>query len=193
MMRHLSLCTREQPLVPSSCGFIFSRTNLTTRIAIELATRASFLTITHCTVSKVFLFYQHLTWDKGKTQIGKVKKERKTPDRCYINPGKRNYSISLLSHLRDSQILQYYLLFRGVTDDKVKAFWRGSQTVRAHPQTLLKIQHHVLSVFHWFLSLYLWISSWKRLGSGMLWSILGSWIHEISWGILFLVMRRYFG
>ena len=32
-------------------------------------------------------------------------------------------------------------------DDKVKAFWRGSQTVRAHPQTLLKIVHHVLSVF----------------------------------------------
>ena len=32
-------------------------------------------------------------------------------------------------------------------DDKVKAFWRGSWTVRAHPRTLLKIEHHVLSVF----------------------------------------------
>src|SRR6185312_9462781 len=94
-MRPLPLCTGEQPLVPPSCGFIFSRMSLTTRNAIELATRASFLTITHCTVSKVFLFYRHLSWDKGKTQIGKVKKERKTPDRCYINPGKRNYSITL--------------------------------------------------------------------------------------------------
>src|SRR6185436_20058790 len=109
-MRHLSLGTGEQPLVPPSCGFIFSRTNLTTRNAIELATRASFLTITHCTVSKVFLFCRHLSWGKGETQIGKVKEERKTPlfkvlsylgntaqallliipDRCYINPGTRN-------------------------------------------------------------------------------------------------------
>ena len=32
-------------------------------------------------------------------------------------------------------------------DDKVKAFWRGSRTVREHPRTLLKIVHHVLSVF----------------------------------------------
>src|SRR6185503_13458928 len=128
-MGHLSLCTGEQPLVPPSCGFIFSRMNLTTRNAIELATRASFLTITHCTVSKVFLFCQHLSWDKGETQIGKVKEERKTPlfkvlsyldntaqafllitpDKCYINPGKRNYGITLLPHLRDSQILLYYL------------------------------------------------------------------------------------
>src|SRR6185437_8813918 len=135
-MRHLSLCTGEQPLVPPSCGFIFSRTNLTTRDAIELATRASFLTIlrmvcclrrlilyrcrllhgnccmntiNHCTVSKVFLFRCHLSWGKKETQIGKVKEERKTslfkvlsylvitaqasllltPDRCYINPRKR--------------------------------------------------------------------------------------------------------
>src|SRR6185503_3306545 len=115
-MRHLSLCTGEQPLVPPSCGFIFSRTNLTTRDAVELATRASLLTIlrvvcylrglilyhrrlfhgnccmntiTHCMVSKVFLFRFHLSWGKEETQIGKVKEERKTPDRCYINPGKR--------------------------------------------------------------------------------------------------------
>ena len=32
-------------------------------------------------------------------------------------------------------------------DDKVKPFWSGSRTVRAHPRTLLKIVHHVLSVF----------------------------------------------
>src|SRR6185503_5633392 len=135
-MRHLSLCTGEQPLVPPNCGFIFSHTNLTTRDAIELATRTSFLTIlrvvcclrglilyrcqllhgnccmntiTHCTVSKAFLFCRHLSWGKEETQIGKVKEERKTPDRCYINPGKRNYSITLLPHLRDSQILQCYL------------------------------------------------------------------------------------
>src|SRR6185312_10894141 len=115
-MRHLSLCTGEQPLVPSSCGFIFSRTNLTTRNAIEVATRASLLTIvrvvcclrglilyrcrlphgnccmniiTHCMVSKAFLFRCHLSWGKEETQIGKVKEERKTLDRCYINPGKR--------------------------------------------------------------------------------------------------------
>ena len=64
-----------------------------------------------------------------KTQIGKVKEERKTPlfkvlsyldntaqafllitpDKCYINPGERNYGITLLPHLRDSQILLYYL------------------------------------------------------------------------------------
>src|SRR6185295_5044718 len=104
-MRPLPLCTGEQPLVPSSCGFIFSRTNLTTRNAIEVATRTSFLTITHCTVSKVFLFCRHLSWGKEETQIGKVKDEIKaplfkvlsyldniaqallliTPDRCYIN------------------------------------------------------------------------------------------------------------
>ena len=104
-MRPLPLCTGEQPLVPPSCDFIFSRTNLTTRNAIELATRASFLTITHCTVSKVFLFCRHLSWGKEETQIGKVKEERKTPDRCYINPRKMNYSITLLSCLRDSWIL----------------------------------------------------------------------------------------
>src|SRR6185312_10784195 len=78
-MRHLSFCTGEQPLVPSSRGFIFSRMSLTTRNAIEVATRTSFLTITHCTVSKVFLFCRHLSWDKRKIQIGKVKEERKTP------------------------------------------------------------------------------------------------------------------
>src|SRR6185503_18396977 len=78
-MRHLSLRTGEQPLVPSSCGFIFSRTSLTTRNAIELAIWASFLTITHCTVSKIFLFCRHLSWGKEETQIGKVKEERKTP------------------------------------------------------------------------------------------------------------------
>ena len=32
-------------------------------------------------------------------------------------------------------------------DDKVKPFWSGSRTVRAHPRTLLKIVHHVLAVF----------------------------------------------
>ena len=32
-------------------------------------------------------------------------------------------------------------------DDKVKTFWRGSRTVRAHTRTLLKILHHVFSVF----------------------------------------------
>src|SRR6185312_2567037 len=96
-MRHLSLCTGEQPLVPPSCGFIFSRTNLTTRNAIELATWASLLTIlrvvcrlrrliwyryrllhenccmntiTHCTVSKVFLFCRHLSKDKRKHTLG---------------------------------------------------------------------------------------------------------------------------
>ena len=47
--------------------------------AIELATQASFLIITHCTVSKVFLFRCHLSWVKEETQIGKVKEERKTP------------------------------------------------------------------------------------------------------------------
>src|SRR6185437_498881 len=99
----------EQPMVPPSCGFIFSRTNLTTRNAIELATRASFLTITHCTVSKVFLFCRHLSWGKEEARIGKVKEERKTLDRCYINPRKRNYSITLLFRLRDSQLLLYYL------------------------------------------------------------------------------------
>src|SRR6185436_7822446 len=104
-MRPLSLCTGEQPLVPPNCSFIFSRTNLTTRNPVELTTRASFLTITHCTVSKVFLFCRHLSWGKEETQIGKVKEERKTPDRCYINPGKRNYSITLLFRLRDSQLL----------------------------------------------------------------------------------------
>src|SRR6185437_13661675 len=114
-MRHLSLCIGEQPLVPSSRGFIFSRTSLTTRNAIEVATWTSFLTITHCTVSKVFLFGRHLSWGKEETQIGKVKEERKklhylkflsyldntaqaslllTPDRCYINP--RKGTIALL-------------------------------------------------------------------------------------------------
>src|SRR6185369_9211570 len=105
-MRHLSLCTGEQPLVPPSCGFIFSRTNLTTRNTIELATRASFLTIlrvvcclrrlilyrywllhgnycmntiTHCTVSKVFLFRRHLSWDKRKPRLVRSKKRKKTP------------------------------------------------------------------------------------------------------------------
>ena len=34
-------------------------------------------------------------------------------------------------------------------DDKVKPFWSGSRTVREHPRTLLKIVHHVLSVFQW--------------------------------------------
>src|SRR6185312_15928666 len=107
------------------CGFIFSRTNLTTRNAIELATRTSFLTITRCTASKVFLFCRHLSWGKEETQIGKVKEERKTPlfkvlsyldntaqalllitpDRCYINPKQ----MTLLFHLRDSRILLYYL------------------------------------------------------------------------------------
>ena len=111
-MRPLPLCTGEQPLVPSSCGFIFRRTNLTTRNAIEVATRASLLTITNCAVSKVFLFCWHLSWGKEETRIGKVKEERKTPDRCYINPRKRNYSITLLSCLRDSRILLYYLWTR---------------------------------------------------------------------------------
>src|SRR6185312_15264838 len=101
LMRPLSLCTGEQPLVPPSCGFIFSRTNLTTRNAIELATRTSFLTIlrvvcclrrlilyryrllhgnccmntiTHCTVSKVFLFCRHLSWDKRKHRLVRSKK-----------------------------------------------------------------------------------------------------------------------
>ena len=32
-------------------------------------------------------------------------------------------------------------------DDKVKAFWRGSRTVREHLRTLLKFVHHVLPVF----------------------------------------------
>src|SRR6185437_7302393 len=128
-MRHLSLCTGEQLLVPPSCGFIFSRTNLTKRNAIEVATRTIFLTITHCTAPKVFLFCRHLSWGKEETQIGKVKEERKTPlfkvlsyldntahaslllaqDRCYINPGARNYSITLLLHMRDSPIPMYYL------------------------------------------------------------------------------------
>src|SRR6185369_12136501 len=108
-MRPLALCTGEQPLVPPCCGFIFSRTNLTTRNAIELATRTSFLTITHCADFKVFLFCRHLSWGKEETQIGKVKEERKTllfkvlsylgntahalllitPDRCYLDPGTR--------------------------------------------------------------------------------------------------------
>src|SRR6185436_3657770 len=105
-MRPLSLCTGEQPLVPPSCGFISSRTNLTTGNTIELATRTSFLTIlrvvcclrrlilyrcrllhgnccmntiTHCTVSKVFLFCRHLSWGKEETQIGKFKDKRTAP------------------------------------------------------------------------------------------------------------------
>ena len=61
--------------------------------------------------------------------MGKVKEERKTPlfkvlfylgntaqalllitpDRCYLTPKKRNYSITILSHLRDPQTLLYYL------------------------------------------------------------------------------------
>src|SRR6185437_9365788 len=129
-MRPLSLCTGEQPLVPPSSNFIFSCTNLTTRNAIELATLASFLTITHCTVSKErhrigntgkFSHHHPLHCLQGlfvlptselgqkKTQMGKVKEERKTPlfkvlsyldntaqallritpDRCFINLGKR--------------------------------------------------------------------------------------------------------
>jgi len=75
------------------------------------------------------LFCRHLCWGKEETQIGKVKEERKTPlfkvlfylgntaqalllitpDRCDINPGKRNYSITLLLHMRDSPIPMYYL------------------------------------------------------------------------------------
>ena len=114
-MRPLPLCTGEQPLVPPSCGFLFSRSNLTTRNAIEVATRTSFLTITHCTVSKVFLFWRHLSWDKEETQIGKVKEERETPDRCYINSGKMNYSITLLPHLRDVSNSPVLSVGRGVT------------------------------------------------------------------------------
>src|SRR6185312_5846313 len=110
LMRPLSLCTGEQPLVPPSCSFIFSCTNLTTRNTIELATLASFLTITHCTVSKVFFVLPTSELGQKKTQMGKVKEERKTPlfkvlsyldntaqalllitpDRCFINPGTRN-------------------------------------------------------------------------------------------------------
>src|SRR6185503_9304076 len=108
-MRPLSLYTGEQPLVPPGRGFIFSRTNLTTRNAIEVATRTSFLTITHCTVSKVFLFCRHLSWDKRKHRLVRSRKREKTPlfkvlsyldntaqasllltpDRCYITPKKR--------------------------------------------------------------------------------------------------------
>ena len=127
-----SLYWREPPI----CSFIFSRTNLTTRNSIELATQASLLTIlrvvcclrrlilyhrrllhwkccmntiTHCTVSKVFLFRCHLSWGKEDTQIDKVKEEKKTPlfkvlsyldniaqalllitpDKCHINLGKK--------------------------------------------------------------------------------------------------------
>src|SRR6185436_14456418 len=103
-MRPLPLCTGEQPLVPPSCGFISSRTNLTTRNAIEVATRTSFLTIlqvvcclrrlilyrcrllhgnccmntiTHCTVSKVFLFCRHLSWDKRKYRLVRSRKREK--------------------------------------------------------------------------------------------------------------------
>src|SRR6185369_8271668 len=86
-MRPLLLRTGEQPLVPPSCGFIFSRTNLTTRNAIELTTRASFLTITHCTDSKVFLFCRHLSWDKRKHRLVRSKRE-KTPlikVLCYLD------------------------------------------------------------------------------------------------------------
>src|SRR6185312_1737100 len=104
-MRPLSLCTGEQPLVPPSCSFIFIRTSLTTRDAVELTTRASLLTIlwvvcclrrlilyrcrllhgnccmntiTRCTVSKAFLFCRHLSWDKRKHRLVRSKK-RKTP------------------------------------------------------------------------------------------------------------------
>src|SRR6185437_6618986 len=127
-MRPLPLCTGEQPLVPPSCGFIFSRMNLTTRNAIELATRASFLTITHCTISKVFLFCRHLSWDKREHRLVRSKKRKTllckvlsyldntaqaslllTPDGCYITPRKRNYSITLLLRMRDSPIPMYYL------------------------------------------------------------------------------------
>ena len=96
-------------------------------------------TITHCTIFKAFLFCRHLCWGKEETQMGKVKEERKTPlfmvlfylgntaqalllitpDRCYINPGKRNYSITLLLRLRDSQILLYYL-YAGVSQYATK-------------------------------------------------------------------------
>src|SRR6185312_9680342 len=77
LMRPLSLCTGEQPLVPTSSNFIFSCTNLTTRNTIELATLASFLTITHCTVSKVFLFSRHLSWGKRKHRWVRSRKREK--------------------------------------------------------------------------------------------------------------------
>src|SRR6185503_4929885 len=87
-MRPLPLCTGEQLLVPPSCGFIFSRTNLTTRNAIELTTGTSFLTITHCTDSKVFLFCRHLSWDKRKHRLVRSRKREKTPlikVLCYLD------------------------------------------------------------------------------------------------------------
>ena len=73
----LTLARPTQPLVPPSCGFIFSRTSLTTRNAIEVATRTSFLTITHCSVSKVFLFCRHLSWDKRKYRLVRSRKREK--------------------------------------------------------------------------------------------------------------------
>ena len=48
-------------------------------------------------------------------------------------------------------------------DDKVKAFWSGSRTVRAHPRTLLKIVHHVLSVFWRIPNSCSWISLLERV------------------------------
>ena len=48
-------------------------------------------------------------------------------------------------------------------DDKVKPFWSGSRTVRAHPRTLLKIVHHVFSVFQWIPNSCSWISLLERV------------------------------
>ena len=48
-------------------------------------------------------------------------------------------------------------------DDKVKAFWRGSRTVRKHPRTLLKIVHHVLSVFWRIPNSCSWFSLLERV------------------------------
>ena len=49
-------------------------------------------------------------------------------------------------HISSKRLSLFLSQARG-GDNKVKPFWSGSRTVRAHPRTLLKIVHHVLSVF----------------------------------------------
>ena len=48
-------------------------------------------------------------------------------------------------------------------DVKVKAFWRGSRTVREHHWTLRNNLHHVLSVFCQIPNSCSWISSLERV------------------------------
>jgi hypothetical protein len=58
------------------------------------------------------------------------------------------FGCPFLTPTKPSTTLQRLPLFLSQArggDFKVKTFWRDSRTVRAHPQTLIKILHHVLS------------------------------------------------